>query len=60
MSDFETHPRGTATEISLSRALATAIAQIQNQYPGVVPRDVMKAYARLNEHYQQQIKEGAM
>lgn len=52
---FETHEMGTATEIQLSRALAREIEQIHNQYPGVVPHNVMKAYHKLYEHYQLQM-----
>lgn len=59
-NDFETHSIGTAKEIALSRELARAIAQLQDQYPGVVPRDVMKVYEKLNQHYQWQIEEGIM
>ena len=56
MKDFEVHPRGTAEEIKLSRALAKEIEQITHQYGGVVPHNVMLAYNRLLAHYTKQIE----
>lgn len=56
MSDFEVHPIGTATELRLSRALANAIAQMEIQYPRVVPHDVLRAYHALHEHYMKQME----
>jgi len=51
MTDFETHPRGTTTEIKLSRALAQEIDQVTRQYGNVVPENVLNAFLRLKEHY---------
>ena len=51
MTDFETHPRGTTTEIQLSRALAREIDQITRQYGNVVPENVMNAFLKLKEYY---------
>lgn len=52
MSDFETHPVGTAREINLSRALATQIEQVMQQYgPGILPHNVVNAYNKLYEYY---------
>lgn len=57
MSDFETHPIGTATEIRLSRALATQIEQVMQQYgPGILPHNVVNAYNKLYEHYIRQME----
>ena len=56
MKDFEVHPRGTAEEIALSRALANQIEQITHQYGGVVPHNVMLAYNKLCDHYMKQIQ----
>jgi hypothetical protein len=53
MEDFEAHPRGTAEEIKLSRALAREIDQIM--YHGtVLPDNVVMAYNRLYAWYQKQ------
>jgi hypothetical protein len=51
MTDFETHPRGTTTEIKLSRALAQEIDQVTRQYGNVVPENVLNAFLRLKEYY---------
>lgn len=51
MTDFETHPRGTTTEIQLSRALAREIDQVTRQYGRVIPENVLNAFLRLKEHY---------
>lgn len=56
--DFETHPRGTTTELQLSRELARAIEQEIQSYGNVVPHSVLAAYQRLNQYYQQQIEMG--
>lgn len=56
MSDFETHPRGTAKEITLSRDLAREIEQVTRQYGNVVPENVLNAYYKLKEHYALQIE----
>ena len=47
MSDFETHERGTAEEIALSRALANAVNDNLNE----MPDDIKDAYMKLQEHY---------
>lgn len=51
MTDFETHPRGTTTEIQLSRSLAREIDQVTRQYGDVVPQNVLNAFFKLKEHY---------
>jgi hypothetical protein len=57
MTDFETHPRGTATEIRLSRELANEIEQAGQQWGlGVLPENVLKAYHALSQHYAVQIE----
>jgi len=57
MKDFEVHPRGTAEEIKLSRALANEIEQITHQYgDGIVPNSVFKAYKELTDYYAVQIE----
>lgn len=60
MNDFEVHPRGTAEEIRLSRALANAIEQVIHQYGGVVPHNVVLAYNQLMECYAKQIQQEEM
>jgi len=55
MNDFETHPRGTATELKLSRALADAIGQEYDQFHTISP-SIMVAYNRLYDHYMKQIE----
>lgn len=56
MTDFETHPRGTAEELRLSRALASSIEQIVTQYGKVIPHDVYEQYLKLKECYEKQLK----
>jgi hypothetical protein len=56
MSDFETHPIGTTTEIKLSRQLAAAIEQELQQYGNVIPHSVHVAYNRLYEFYLKQME----
>jgi hypothetical protein len=53
--DFETHPRGTAEELRLSRELARAIDQIIKQYGQVVPQSVVAPYNKLLQHYEKHI-----
>lgn len=57
MIDFETHPRGTAKELELSRALANEIGAIIEQYGNVIPDNVLKAYNRLKELYNFQLEQ---
>lgn len=47
MSDFETHERGTAKEIALSRALANVV----NDHFNEMPNDIKDAYMELQAHY---------
>lgn len=56
MADFETHPRGTAEEIRLSRELAREIERLSEQFRGVVPRSVWAKFKKLNKHYQRQME----
>lgn len=57
MTDFETHPRGTNTEIRLSRQLANEIEQAAQQWGfGVLPQNVINAYHELRQHYAMQIE----
>lgn len=58
VNDFETHPKGTAEEIRLSRELARSIDQIIKQYGIIVPQSVIKPYNRLLEHYQKEMNYG--
>ncbi len=60
MKDFETHPRGTAEEIRLSRALANEIEQSLHQWGEVLPSNVRLAYNRLHECYMRQIQDEEM
>jgi len=56
MADFETHPRGTAEEIRLSRELANEIKRVDEQFRGVVPHSVWAKFEKLNKHYQRQME----
>lgn len=60
MTDFETHPRGTAEEIRLSRALANEIEQSLQQWGEVLPSNVRLAYDRLFACYMMQIQNEEM
>jgi hypothetical protein len=52
MSDFETHPIGTADELRCSRELADSIRELINSHgPGIVPVNVLQAYNRLYGQY---------
>ena len=57
-SKIEIHSEGTCTEINLSRALAREISQITEQYGNVVPENVMQAYRKLRNHYEEQMLVG--
>jgi hypothetical protein len=58
MKDFETHERGTAEEIRLSRALAAAIEQMIVQYgEGIIPNALLRPYKALKLHYAKSIEE---
>jgi hypothetical protein len=57
MNDFEVHPRGSFTEVKLSRELVAAIEQVTQQYgSGIIPTSVLNAYLKLKEHYAIQIE----
>lgn len=56
MADFETHPRGTAEELRLSRELACEIERVNEQFRGVVPHSVWAKFEKLNKHYQLQME----
>ena len=60
MKDFETHPRGTAEEIKLSRALANEIQQSLEQWGEVLPHNVRIAYNKLYGYYIKQIQNEEM
>ena len=58
MKDFEVHKFGTAEEIRLSRALASAIDQIIIQYgEGIIPIALLRPYRDLERHYDKSIEE---
>jgi hypothetical protein len=57
MKDFETHDRGTAEELKLSRALAAAIDQLMAQYgEGIIPHSIQMPYKELVKHYNKSIE----
>lgn len=60
MTDFETHPRGTAEELRLSRELAREIEQLTAQYGKVIPHNVLNAYNTLKTHYDKQMEAGML
>jgi hypothetical protein len=49
----ENHPEGTNTEINLSRDLASAIYWAVEEYMEELPDNVMKAYRKLRDHYEE-------
>ena len=56
MLDFETHVRGTATEIRLSRELIKEMEMIMTQYGrGIFPESVLAAYDKLVAHHSLQL-----
>lgn len=56
MVDFETHPRGTASEIRASRALAREIEKQMQEDPTIIPVGIMNAYLKLFKEYSRQIQ----
>jgi hypothetical protein len=61
MSDFEVAPTDYMQEITLSRALATAIAnQIENGDSNLLSLEVRQAYNRLYGEYIRQQQAGVM
>lgn len=55
MSDFETHPIGTADEIRCARELHDAMKEVIESYgPGIFPVNVLQAYNRLYGQYVRQ------
>ena len=57
MRDFETHERGTAEELRLSRALAAAIEQMIVQYgEGIIPIAILRPYKALSLQYSKSIE----
>lgn len=57
MSDFETHPRGTAAELYAARDLAREIQQTIEQWgEGIIPLNVLQAYKRLYGQYIRQLQ----
>lgn len=57
MIDFETHPRGTAEEIKLSRQLSAAIEDARLLCgDDILPIDVCRANDALIEHYMKQME----
>jgi len=56
MSDFETHPRGTARELRLSRLLAEALSrEIRLKGTSSISEDILEAYHQLIEEYNKQL-----
>lgn len=51
MNDFETHPRGTAKELRLSRELAREIHEQIEQHGEIFPEPVRIAFNKLYGHY---------
>jgi hypothetical protein len=43
-------------EIQLSRELAMAIEQLNEQYRNIIPLSIWKPYLKLKEHYQKEIE----
>jgi len=56
MSDFETHPRGTTKELSLSRDLSREIEQTLRQWGDILPENVLNSYLKLKEYYALQVE----
>ena len=53
MSDFETHPIGTAKEVRLSRKLAAELVLIDQSN---LPEPLLKALYELQAHYNWQME----
>ena len=45
-------------EIRLSRELARAIEQLDEQYRNIIPLSIWKPYLKLKEHYLKEIDDG--
>jgi hypothetical protein len=45
-------------EIRLSRELARAIEQLDEQYRNIVPLSIWQPYLKLKKHYEQEIQDG--
>lgn len=57
MSDFETHPIGTAEEIRLSRELYNVIDQMKEQWGDeIIAPTIRKAHDALFKCYMEQLK----
>lgn len=57
MSDFETHARGTAEEIRLSRALYAAIDQMREQWSdNIISPTITRAHNALYDCYMKQME----
>ena len=56
MSDFEVLPIGTIKELQLSREPVREIEEVQRQYKGVIPQNVMNVYNKLLQHYAWEIE----
>ena len=55
ISDFETHDRGTAEELRLSRKVANEIEWVI-QSGGVMPVQIRSAYKELKAFYEKQVE----
>lgn len=53
MSDFETHPIGTAKEVRLSRNLANELIKVDQTN---LPEPLLKALSELQAHYNWQME----
>jgi hypothetical protein len=56
MTDFETHPRGTAQELMHLRALISGILLVEEQNPGTMPSSVMNLCNATVKFYEKQLK----
>jgi hypothetical protein len=46
------------TEIRLSRELAAAIAELNEQYKNIIPLSIWQPYLKLREHYEREKENG--